>query len=110
MYLCPFFCLCSVPLVDLLDSTELPETCVDDAIGRQVVGLATGDSEEAVSCPHPGTKETAGEKVDTDRKQTYRFFHIIMTCGVKVNWLGCSEVVSLQKSRSVLESSFRLYA
>ncbi|NWZ49152.1 E41L5 protein, partial [Haliaeetus albicilla] len=56
----------NVPLVDLLDSTELPETCVDDAVGRQVVGLATGDSEEAVSCPHPGTKETAGEKVDTD--------------------------------------------
>ncbi|XP_029874634.2 band 4.1-like protein 5 isoform X4 [Aquila chrysaetos chrysaetos] len=55
-----------VPLVDLLDSTELPETCVDDAVGRQVVGLATGDSEEAVSCPHPGTKETAAEKVDTD--------------------------------------------
>ncbi|NXW20324.1 E41L5 protein, partial [Circaetus pectoralis] len=56
----------NVPLVDLLDSTELPETCVDDAVGRQVVGLATGDSEEAVSCPHPGTKETAAEKVDTD--------------------------------------------
>uniref|UniRef100_A0A8C3UR91 Band 4.1-like protein 5 n=1 Tax=Catharus ustulatus TaxID=91951 RepID=A0A8C3UR91_CATUS len=35
-----------IPLVDLLDSTELPETCVDDAVGRPVVGLATGDSEE----------------------------------------------------------------
>ncbi|NXC71312.1 E41L5 protein, partial [Anhinga anhinga] len=56
----------NVPLVDLLDSTELPETCVDDAIGRPVVGLATGDSEEAVSCPHPGTKETAAEKADSD--------------------------------------------
>ncbi|KFP20808.1 Band 4.1-like 5, partial [Egretta garzetta] len=55
-----------VPLVDLLDSTELPETCVDDAVSRPVVGLATGDSEEAVSCPHPGTKETAAEKVDAD--------------------------------------------
>ncbi|NXJ94124.1 E41L5 protein, partial [Corythaixoides concolor] len=55
-----------VPLVDLLDSTELPETCVDDAAGRPVVGLATGDSEEAVSCPHPGTKETAPEKADSD--------------------------------------------
>ncbi|XP_055574352.1 band 4.1-like protein 5 isoform X3 [Falco biarmicus] len=55
-----------VPLVDLLDSTELPETCVDDAIGHPVVGLATGDSEEAVSCPHPGTKETAAEKADSD--------------------------------------------
>ncbi|NWS11123.1 E41L5 protein, partial [Pachyramphus minor] len=56
----------NIPLVDLLDSTELPETCVDDAIGRPVVGLATGDSEEAVSCPHPGTKETAAEKADSD--------------------------------------------
>ncbi|NWU76135.1 E41L5 protein, partial [Onychorhynchus coronatus] len=55
-----------IPLVDLLDSTELPETCVDDAIGRPVVGLATGDSEEAVSCPHPGMKETAAEKADSD--------------------------------------------
>ncbi|XP_047906361.2 band 4.1-like protein 5 isoform X2 [Anser cygnoides] len=55
-----------VPLVDLLDSTELPETCVDDAVGRPVVGLATGDSEEFVSCPHPGTKETANEKTDSD--------------------------------------------
>ncbi|NXL51016.1 E41L5 protein, partial [Podilymbus podiceps] len=56
----------NVPLVDLLDSTELPETCVDDAVGHPVVGLATGDSEEAVSCPHPGTKEAAAEKADTD--------------------------------------------
>ncbi|XP_063198242.1 band 4.1-like protein 5 isoform X3 [Chroicocephalus ridibundus] len=55
-----------VPLVDLLDSTELPETCVDDAVGRPVVGLATGDSEEAINCPHPGTKETASEKADSD--------------------------------------------
>ncbi|KAM6421259.1 band 4.1-like protein 5 [Rhynochetos jubatus] len=56
----------SVPLVDLLDSTELPETCVDDAVSRPVVGLATGDAEEAVTCPHPGTKETAAEKADSD--------------------------------------------
>ncbi|NXE10573.1 E41L5 protein, partial [Lophotis ruficrista] len=56
----------NVPLVDLLDSTELPETCVDDAVGHPVVGLATGDSEEAISCPHPGTKETATEKADSD--------------------------------------------
>ncbi|NXK46013.1 E41L5 protein, partial [Chauna torquata] len=56
----------NVPLVDLLDSTELPETCVDDAIGRPVVGLATGDLEEAVSCPHPGMKETPVEKADSD--------------------------------------------
>ncbi|KAF1405564.1 Band 4.1-like protein 5, partial [Spheniscus humboldti] len=56
----------NVPLVDLLDSMELPETCVDDAIGRPVVGLATEDSEEAVSCPYPGTKETAAEKSDSD--------------------------------------------
>ncbi|RMC18702.1 hypothetical protein DUI87_04598 [Hirundo rustica rustica] len=54
------------PLVDLLDSTELPETCVDDAVGRPVVGLATGDSEEAVNCPPPGTKETAAKKADSD--------------------------------------------
>ncbi|NXX32471.1 E41L5 protein, partial [Nicator chloris] len=54
------------PLVDLLDSTELPETCVDDAVSRPVVGLATGDSEEAVNCPPPGTKETAAEKADSD--------------------------------------------
>ncbi|NXY03130.1 E41L5 protein, partial [Pteruthius melanotis] len=56
----------NIPLVDLLDSTELPETCVDDAMGCPVVGLATGDSEEAVSCPSPDTKETAGEKADSD--------------------------------------------
>ncbi|NXT59760.1 E41L5 protein, partial [Chaetops frenatus] len=56
----------NIPLVDLLDSTELPETCVDDTVGRPVVGLATGDSEEAVSCPPPGTKETAAEKADSD--------------------------------------------
>ncbi|XP_035392826.1 band 4.1-like protein 5 [Cygnus atratus] len=55
-----------VPLVDLLDSMELPETCVDDAVGRPVAGLATGDSEEFVSCPHPGTKETANGKTDSD--------------------------------------------
>ncbi|XP_068051532.1 band 4.1-like protein 5 isoform X3 [Anomalospiza imberbis] len=55
-----------IPLVDLLDSTELPETCVDDAVGRPVVGLATGDSEEAISCPPPGTKETAADKADSD--------------------------------------------
>ncbi|NXS22372.1 E41L5 protein, partial [Mystacornis crossleyi] len=55
----------NIPLVDLLDSTELPETCVDDAVGRPV-GLATGDSEEAVSCPPPDTKETAAEKADSD--------------------------------------------
>ncbi|KFW00135.1 Band 4.1-like 5, partial [Eurypyga helias] len=55
-----------VPLVDLLDSMELPETCVDDAVSRPVVGLATGDSEEAVPCPHPGTKERAAEKADSD--------------------------------------------
>ncbi|NWX22862.1 E41L5 protein, partial [Aegotheles bennettii] len=56
----------NMPLVDLLDSTELPETCVDDAVGYPVVGLAAGDSEEAVSSPHPGTKETAAEKADSD--------------------------------------------
>ncbi|NXC60898.1 E41L5 protein, partial [Aleadryas rufinucha] len=56
----------NIPLVDLLDSTELPETCVDDAVGRPVVGLATGDSEEAVSCPPPDMKETAAEKADSD--------------------------------------------
>ncbi|NWW85635.1 E41L5 protein, partial [Rhynochetos jubatus] len=56
----------NVPLVDLLDSMELPETCVDDAVSRPVVGLATGDAEEAVTCPHPGTKETAAEKADSD--------------------------------------------
>ncbi|NXI32340.1 E41L5 protein, partial [Sterrhoptilus dennistouni] len=56
----------NTPLVDLLDSAELPETCVDDAVGRPVVGLATGDSEEAVNCPPPGTKETAAEKADSD--------------------------------------------
>ncbi|NXH67470.1 E41L5 protein, partial [Hydrobates tethys] len=55
-----------IPLVDLLDSTELPETRVDDTVSRPVVGLATGDSEEAVSCPHPDTKETAAEKADSD--------------------------------------------
>ncbi|KFV56397.1 Band 4.1-like 5, partial [Tyto alba] len=55
-----------IPLVDLLDSMELPETCVDDAMGRQVVGLATGDSEEAVSCPRPGTKEAVAEKASSD--------------------------------------------
>ncbi|KAL9848450.1 LOW QUALITY PROTEIN: band 4.1-like protein 5 [Geothlypis trichas] len=52
-----------IPLVDLLDSTDLPETCVDDALGRPVVGLAAGDSEEAVA---PGTKETAADKADSD--------------------------------------------
>ncbi|XP_071291336.1 band 4.1-like protein 5 isoform X2 [Agelaius tricolor] len=52
-----------IPLVDLLDSTDLPETCVDDALGRPVVGLAAGDSEEVVT---PGTKETAADKADSD--------------------------------------------
>uniref|UniRef100_A0A493SSD0 Band 4.1-like protein 5 n=1 Tax=Anas platyrhynchos platyrhynchos TaxID=8840 RepID=A0A493SSD0_ANAPP len=55
-----------VPLVDLLDSTDLPETCVDDAVGHPIVGLATRESEEFVSCPHPGTKETSNEKTDSD--------------------------------------------
>ncbi|NXD90517.1 E41L5 protein, partial [Chaetorhynchus papuensis] len=56
----------NIPLVDLLDSTELPETCVDDAVGRPVVGSAAGDSEEAVSCPPPDTKETPAEKADSN--------------------------------------------
>ncbi|NWW09595.1 E41L5 protein, partial [Oreocharis arfaki] len=56
----------NIPLVDLLDSTELPETCVDDAVGRPVAGLATGDLEEAVSCPPPDTKETTAEKAESD--------------------------------------------
>ncbi|NXG27979.1 E41L5 protein, partial [Dromaius novaehollandiae] len=56
----------NVPLVDLLDSEELPETCVDDAIGHPVAGLTTGVSEEAAGCPHPGTKETAVERADSD--------------------------------------------
>ncbi|XP_064370795.1 band 4.1-like protein 5 isoform X2 [Dromaius novaehollandiae] len=55
-----------VPLVDLLDSEELPETCVDDAIGHPVAGLTTGVSEESAGCPHPGTKETAVERADSD--------------------------------------------
>ncbi|XP_067155375.1 band 4.1-like protein 5 [Apteryx mantelli] len=55
-----------VPLVDLLDSEELPETCVDDAIGHPVADLTTGVSEEAAGCPHPGTKETAVERADSD--------------------------------------------
>ncbi|KFQ38814.1 Band 4.1-like 5, partial [Mesitornis unicolor] len=55
-----------IPLVDLLDSTELPETCVDDAVAHPVVGLATAGLEEAVGCPHPGTKEAAAEKADSD--------------------------------------------
>lgn len=67
----------------MLDSTELPETCVDDAVGRPVVGLATGDSEEAVSCPPPDTKETAAEKADSNCKQTDRFFPI-MLCEIKI--------------------------
>ncbi|KFQ45921.1 Band 4.1-like 5, partial [Nestor notabilis] len=41
-----------IPFVGLLDSTELPESCVDDAVGHPVV--------------------------DSDRKQTYRFFSITM--------------------------------
>lgn len=49
---------------------DLPETCVDDAVGRPVIALVTGDSGEAVGCPHPGTKEAAVEKADSDRKQT----------------------------------------
>ncbi|NXE46492.1 E41L5 protein, partial [Casuarius casuarius] len=56
----------NVPLVDLLDSEELPETCVDDAIGHPVAGLTAGVSEEAAGCPHPGTKETAVERADSD--------------------------------------------
>lgn len=59
-------CLRSIPLVDLLDSVDLPETCVDDAVGHPVVALVTGDSGEAVGCPHPGTKEAAVEKADSD--------------------------------------------
>ncbi|KGL80742.1 Band 4.1-like 5, partial [Tinamus guttatus] len=55
-----------VPLVDLLDSKELPETCVDDALGHPVAGLTTGVSEDADGCPHPGTMETAVERVDSD--------------------------------------------
>ncbi|XP_062434805.1 band 4.1-like protein 5 isoform X2 [Rhea pennata] len=55
-----------VPLVDLLDSEELPETCVDDAIGHPVAGLTTGVLEEAAGCLHPGTKETAVERAGSD--------------------------------------------
>ncbi|NXY90191.1 E41L5 protein, partial [Alcedo cyanopectus] len=56
----------NISLVALLDSVELPETCVDDAIGHPVAGLATGDAEEALNCPHPGPKEPAAEKPDSD--------------------------------------------
>lgn len=52
-------------------------------MGRPVVGLATEDSEDAVNCPPPGTKETAAEKADSDRKQTDRFFPIMM-CEIKI--------------------------
>lgn len=52
-------------------------------MGRPVVGLATGDSEEAVSCPPPGMKETAAEKADSDCKQTDRFFPV-MICEIKI--------------------------
>lgn len=58
---------------------------MDDAVGRPVVALVTGDSGEAVGCPHPGTKEAAVEKADSDRKQTWRFLPIIVLCGVRVN-------------------------
>ncbi|NXA46772.1 E41L5 protein, partial [Nothocercus julius] len=56
----------NVPLVDLLDSEELPETCVDDALGQPVAGLTKGVSEDAADCRHPGAKETAVERVDSD--------------------------------------------
>lgn len=39
---------------------------MDDAVGHPVVALVTGDSGEAVGCPHPGTKEAAVEKADSD--------------------------------------------
>ncbi|XP_010143597.1 PREDICTED: band 4.1-like protein 5, partial [Buceros rhinoceros silvestris] len=55
-----------IPLVDLLDSMELPETCVDDAVSCPVVGLATGYSEDTVSCSHPDMKESAAEKAVSD--------------------------------------------
>ncbi|NWJ11475.1 E41L5 protein, partial [Crypturellus undulatus] len=57
----------NAPLVDLLDSEELPETCVDDALGHAVAGLTTGVLEDTGGCPHPGVKETTTvERVDSD--------------------------------------------
>uniref|UniRef100_A0A674GZ78 Band 4.1-like protein 5 n=1 Tax=Taeniopygia guttata TaxID=59729 RepID=A0A674GZ78_TAEGU len=48
-------------------TAKLEETsAANNAVIRPVVGLATGDSEEAVSCPPPGTKEMAADKADSD--------------------------------------------
>ncbi|XP_074823174.1 band 4.1-like protein 5 [Natator depressus] len=56
----------SMPLiVDLLDSKELLETCIDEATGLPVASLTAGVPEEAdLSFVPPGTKETAAEKTD----------------------------------------------
>ncbi|XP_073161160.1 band 4.1-like protein 5 isoform X1 [Lepidochelys kempii] len=56
----------SMPLiVDLLDSKELLETCIDEATGLPVASLTAGVPEETdLSFVPPGTKETAAEKTD----------------------------------------------
>uniref|UniRef100_A0A8C8SLQ2 Band 4.1-like protein 5 n=1 Tax=Pelusios castaneus TaxID=367368 RepID=A0A8C8SLQ2_9SAUR len=56
---------CIPLIVDLLDSKELLETCIDEATGLPVANLVAGVSEEAeFSFLLPGTKETADEKTD----------------------------------------------
>ncbi|KYO18213.1 band 4.1-like protein 5 isoform X1 [Alligator mississippiensis] len=56
---------CMPLIVDLLDSRELLETCLDDTTGQPGAGLTAGALEEAdLSFPHPGTKETAAEKTE----------------------------------------------
>ncbi|CAM5146954.1 unnamed protein product [Eretmochelys imbricata] len=56
---------CMPLIVDLLDSKELLETCIDEATGLPVASLTAGVPEEAdLSFVPPGTKETAAEKTD----------------------------------------------
>ncbi|XP_067405766.1 band 4.1-like protein 5 [Emydura macquarii macquarii] len=56
---------CMPLIVDLLDSKELLETCIDEATGLPVASLTAGVPEEAeLSFLPPGTKEAAAEKTD----------------------------------------------
>lgn len=57
-------------IVDLLDSKELLETCIDEATGLPVASLTAGVPEEAdLSFVPPGTNETAAEKTDPAGKE-----------------------------------------
>lgn len=92
-------------IVDLLDSRELLETCLDDTTGQPGAGLTAGALEEAdLSFPHPGTKETAAEKTEPAGKEILESLSLSLLVETEIHSTGIILMtdgyiaISLQKS------------